>query len=184
AALRAVGLPLRGSGWRLRALEGREAAALAPAHAALLADAGVGGASVGYLPPLSDTEGLRYANGVADAVAGGGRVLLAALAGEHLIGAAQLDLSPRQNGRHRAEVAKVLVLRAWRGRGVARSLMLALDDTARRLGRSTLVLDTRAGDPSEALYRGVGWTHIGSIPRYARSASGALHATAFYYKLV
>jgi hypothetical protein len=62
--------------------------------------------------------------------------------------------------------------------------MLALEDHARRLGRTTLILDTRQGDPSEDLYRTVGWTFAGAIPEYARSATGALDGTAYYYKLL
>jgi hypothetical protein len=62
--------------------------------------------------------------------------------------------------------------------------MLAAEEHARRLGRTTLVLDTREGDPSERLYRGLGWTLAGTIPRYARSADGSLHTTALYYKLL
>jgi acetyltransferase len=62
--------------------------------------------------------------------------------------------------------------------------MLALEAHARRLGRTTLILDTRQGDPSETLYRSVGWTFAGAIPRYARSATGALDATALYFKLL
>jgi ribosomal protein S18 acetylase RimI-like enzyme len=62
--------------------------------------------------------------------------------------------------------------------------MLAAQDEARRRGRRTLVLDTRQGDPSEALYRSLGWTFAGTIPQYARSANGELHATALYYLLL
>ncbi len=61
--------------------------------------------------------------------------------------------------------------------------MLAIEERARRLGRTTLVLDTRRGDPSEALYASVGYTLAGVIPRYARSANGALDPSAFYYRL-
>ena len=68
-----------------------------------------------------------------------------------------------------------------RRRGIGRALMLEAQAAARRHGRSTLVLDTRQGDPSEALYRSMGWTCAGVIPRYARSANGELHATALYY---
>jgi len=90
----------------------------------------------------------------------------------------------RENARHRAEVSKVMVHRRARRRGVGRALMLALEGHARRLGRTTLILDTRQGDPSETLYRGLGWTFAGAIPAYARSATGALDATAYYYKLL
>ena len=46
------------------------------------------------------------------------------------------------------------------------------------------MLDTRHGDPSEGLYRGVGYQCAGIIPRYAKSATGALDGSAFYYKLL
>ncbi len=36
----------------------------------------------------------------------------------------------------------------------------------------------------EALYRSLGGTFAGAIPQYARSANGALHATAIYYLLL
>jgi len=66
--------------------------------------------------------------------------------------------------------------------GVARRLMLALEDEARRCGRTLLVLDTRAGDGANALYRGLGYVEAGRIPRYARSSTGRLDGTVLYYK--
>jgi GNAT superfamily N-acetyltransferase len=184
-ALRACGLPLLGhGGFRVEQVDAEEAADVVPDLARLLLDAVDGGASVGYLPPLSRAESIEYARGVAAAVAAGGRVLLVARANGRVVGSGQLDLAQRANGRHRAEVAKVMTLSTWRGRGVGRSLMLALEDEARRLGRSTLVLDTRQGDSSEVLYQSLGWVRVGAVPRYARSASGDLHETVFYYKLV
>jgi hypothetical protein len=62
--------------------------------------------------------------------------------------------------------------------------MLAAETEARRRGRRTLFLDTRLGDPSELLYRSLGWEFAGSIPQYARSANGALDANAIYYRLL
>jgi ribosomal protein S18 acetylase RimI-like enzyme len=152
---------------------------------ALLWDAVDSGASIGFLPPLDDAEGAAYWDSVAVAVQRGSQVLLAAHDGElGLVGSAQLELTTRPNARHRAEVTKVMVARRARRRGIGRALMLALEDHACRLGRTTLVLDTRQGDPSEVLYRAVGWTFAGAIPRYAQSASGTLDATALYYKLL
>jgi ribosomal protein S18 acetylase RimI-like enzyme len=101
-----------------------------------------------------------------------------------IVGSAQLDLALRANGLHRAEVAKVMVHRRARRHGLGRALMLAAEDEARRRGRTTLVLDTREGDPSEILYRSLGWRLAGTIPRYAKSADGTLHTTAFYFKLL
>jgi GNAT superfamily N-acetyltransferase len=167
------------------ALAPTAARAVEPALAALLRDAVDSGASLGFLPPLLPATAATYWQGVFADIESGSRVLLAARGADgSIVGSAQLELAMRENGRHRAEVAKVMVLREARRQGIGRALMLAAEDQARRLGRSTLILDTRAGDPSERLYASVGWQRVGEIPRFARSAGGALDATAFYYKLL
>ena len=144
-----------------------------------------GGASVGFLPPLDGEEARAYWDEVAATLTGGGRRLWIARAADGgIVGSVQLDLAAQANGRHRAEVIKLMVVGSARRRGIGRALMEAAEAEARRLGRTTLVLDTRQGDPSEALYRGMGWQPAGTIPRYARSADGTLHTTAFYYKLL
>ena len=116
--------------------------------------------------------------------AGGRRLWIARSADGGIVGTVQLDLAGQANGHHRAEVIKLLVLSSARRHGIGRLLMEAAEAEARRLGRTTLVLDTRQGDPSEALYRGMGWQPAGTIPRYAQSADGTLHTTTFYYKLL
>jgi acetyltransferase len=152
---------------------------------ALVRDAVESGASVGFLPPLDEAEATAYWRTVAAGILEGSRVVLVARDPElGLVGAAQLELAMRPNAQHRAEVTKVMVHRRGRRRGVGRALMLALEDQARQLGRTTLILNTRHGDPAEALYRTVGWTFAGTIPRYARSSAGTLDATAYYYKLL
>lgn len=151
----------------------------------LLQDVVGGGASVGFLPPLGAEEARAYWESVAAALEDGGRRLWIARAADGgIAGTLQLDLASQANGRHRAEVVKLMVLSATRHRGLGRLLMEAAEAEARKLGRTTLVLDTRQGDPSEALYRGMGWQPAGTIPRYARSADGTLHTTAIYYKLL
>ena len=148
----------------------------------LLQDAVDSGASVGFLPPLTASQANRYWERVFAAVDEGSRVLLAARVNGRLIGAVQLDPSPMPNGSHRAEVMKLMVHRDARRRGIGRALMASVEDAARAAGRSLLVLDTRQGDPSEQLYSRVGYTPVGVIPQYARSASGELHSTVFFYK--
>ena len=156
-----------------------------PALVALLQDVVDGGASVGFLPPLAAEDAAAYWDSVAAALKGGGRRLWIARAdGAGIVGTVQLGLASQANGRHRAEVIRLMVLSSARRQGIGRLLMEAAEAEERRLGRTTLVLDTRQGDPSEALYRGMGWQPGGTIPRYARSADGTLHTTAFYYKLL
>jgi len=152
---------------------------------ALLRDVVDAGASVGFLPPLEADEAERYWDGVANALGGNSRRLwIARGAGGAVVGSVQLDLEQRPNGSHRAEVMKLMVHTGARRRGIGRALMLAAEAEARNRRRTTLVLDTRRGDPSEALYLSLGWQLAGVIPRYARSADGALDPTAFYYRLL
>ena len=168
----------------IEALDADAARREQPALIALLRDVVDDGGSVGFLPPLSADEAREYWEGVAVAVKGGGHLLWVARDDRAVVGTVQLDLERRANGSHRAELIKLMVHTGARRRGVGRALMLAAQDEARRRGRRTLVLDTRQGDPSEALYRSLGWTFAGAIPQYARSANGELHATALYYLLL
>ena len=173
---------------RIEALDADGARREQASLATLLRNVVDDGGSVGFLPPLSEDDAREYWEGAADAVKGGARLLwvardAGAIVGP-IIGTVQLDLEKRANGNHRAELIKLMVHPSARRRGVGRALMLAAQGEARRRGRQTLVLDTRQGDPAEALYRSLGWTFVGAIPRYARSADGALHATALYYLLL
>ena len=136
------------------------------------------GASVGFLPPVPREEATGYWR---DTI-GPGVVLLVAEHDGRIVGTVQLQLAMRANGRHRAEVAKLIVDASARRRGIGRQLIEAVEPIARREGRTLLVLDTREGDPSNALYVSMGYQEAGRIPRYARSASGSLDETVFYFK--
>jgi acetyltransferase len=140
------------------------------------------GASIGFLPPLSDAEARAYWSDVAAAMRGGSRTLTVALLDGRVVGAVQLGLEVRANGRHRAEVMKLMVHPDARGNGIGRELMLRAESLARGLGRTLLVLDTRCGDAAEQLYLRLGYTAAGIVPSYARSASGELHDTVFMFK--
>lgn len=148
----------------------------------LLRDGVNHGASIGFLPPLSMDAAAEYWREVAGPVVAGSRVLRCAVEQGRLVGAVQLDLCQRGNGLHRAEVVKLMVESGMRRQGIGRRLMMAAEEGARELGHTLLVLETRDGDPSCLLYEGLGYTRVGVIPRFARSANGELHATAIYYK--
>ena len=77
-----------------------------------------------------------------------------------------------------------MVAPSHRRRSIAERLMVHLEQTASAQGWTTLTLDTREGDPSNLLYRSLGYTLAGQIPQYALSAPGKFHTTAFYYKLL
>jgi len=93
----------------------------------------------------------------------------------------QLDLATRPNPLLRAEVSKLLAHRRARRQGLAWQLLLALEDHARTLGRTTLVLDTRHGDIAEQLYRSLDHVFVEAIPAYFINFDGQPHATAVHY---
>jgi len=138
------------------------------------------GASIGFHLPLAELEAADYWRGVLTPH----RVLLLAEDGDRIVGTAQLHLESRTNGRHRAEVAKVMVHPDARRRGIARSLLQRLEDVARREARTLLILDTREGDPSNVLYQEFGYIEVGKIPRYVTNEVGEYQATVIYYKLL
>jgi acetyltransferase len=150
----------------------------------ILRDSVASGASVGFLPPLSEAEAHGYWAGVIDDLAQATRVLLVARQAERVVGTVQLELAKKPNARHRAEVQKLMVHTQARRQGIARALLAAIEEEARRAGRTLLVLDTRQGDPSEQLYRSHGYTMAGIIPQYCRSANGELDPTVLYYRLI
>jgi acetyltransferase len=165
----------------IRRLEAADVEARLGELALLLRDAVLSGASIGFVLPLAPAELEGYWGDVLEAVRRRSRILLAAFEGETLIGAVQLALEPRANGRHRAEVMKLMVLRSHRGRGVGLALMQALLEAARASRRTLLLLDVRADDPAERLYRALGFVPFGRVPGHARSPDGRLADTSFYY---
>jgi GNAT superfamily N-acetyltransferase len=148
----------------------------------LLQDAVAGGASVGFLPPVRDSEARAYWEGIVTDVAVKKAVLFAAFEDEKLVGSVQLCLPAMPNARHRASVEKLMVLREYRKQGVGRALMEDLEGHARELGRTLLILDARRGDVAEQVYEALGYRRAGKIPRYARGHNGALEETVIYYR--
>lgn len=138
------------------------------------------GASVGFLAPLSYDEASAYW----EDVLGPGVTLWVAVQDGQMIGTVQLQCAMKANGRHRAEVAKLMVDAASRRGGIGRALMLHLEPKAKQEGRTLLVLDTREGDPSNKLYQSLGYIQAGVIPDYALSSNGQLDGTVLYYKRI
>lgn len=136
------------------------------------------GASVGFLPPLKLTDAKKYWENVLKPDV----ILYVATINNHIVGSVQLHLSTKQNGSHRAEIAKLMTHNDHRRKGIGRLLMMEAEEQAKLEGRSLLVLDTREGDPSNLLYSSMRYIEAGKIPNYAISANGDLHATVFYYK--
>ena len=152
-----------------------------PALIALLRDAVDSGASIGFLAPLPANDGREFWRSVRNELADG-RVLLGAFVDGALVGSVQLAPVGRPNGRHRAEVQKLMVLRSHRGRGIAKALMAAVERWAAQLGRWLLVLDTVPAQPAEKLYERLGYLRAGVVPDYAEKSSGGFDPTVIFYK--
>ena len=151
----------------------------------ILQDSINSGASIGYLPPFPDSSARAYWFGVLEKVTNGSSLLFVARDSDlGVVGTVQLELASKTNALHRAEVCKLLVHQKARRRGVARALMLELLRTARELNRTTLVLDTREGDPSNLLYQALGFQIAGLIPEYVTNENGEFQATCVYFKLL
>lgn len=149
--------------------------------AAVLADCVDGGASVSFMHPLSDERAQAFWRNVAAGVASGERALLVAEDEEGILGTVQVVLAQPENQPHRGEVAKMLVHRRARRRGVGGLLMKAAEQVARERGKTLLVLDTSSAD-AERLYERSGWVRVGSIPGFALLPQGEPCDTTFFYR--
>jgi GNAT superfamily N-acetyltransferase len=157
--------------------------ALVMGLAEVLIDCVEGGASVSFMLPLPHEKAAAFWHGVVADVANGNRALLLAEdANGRILGTAQLILSLPDNQPHRADVAKVLVHRTYRRRGIADRLMRELEEVARAEKRSVLVLDTVTGGDAERVYERTGWQRVGAVPMYALMPDGSYCGTTFYFK--
>ncbi|WP_418124600.1 N-acetyltransferase family protein [Variovorax sp. 160MFSha2.1] len=149
--------------------------------AAVLADCVEGGASVSFMQPLTAQRAQAFWRRVADGVASGERALLVAEDEEGILGTVQVVLAQPENQPHRGEVAKMLVHRRARRRGIGALLMKAAERVARERGKTLLVLDTSSAD-AERLYERSGWVRVGSIPGFALLPQGEPCDTTFFYR--
>ncbi len=166
----------------IRRLDGTAARDIVDGLAAVLADCVAGGASVNYMAPFS-REAARHAfEGMIAEVEQGRRLLLAAFLDGVVVGSVQLVVALPPNQPHRAEIAKLLVSRSARKRGIAQALMERADTEARAAGKTLLVLDAVTGGDAERLYMRLGWTKVGVIPGFALFPDGRPCSTTYLYK--
>ena len=147
----------------------------------VLTDVVEGGASVSFMHPFTRDKAIAFWRGVANGVQAGERAIVVAEDEHGICGTAQLILSLPENQPHRADLAKMLVHRRARRRGVGAAVLNAAEDVARELGKTLLVLDTASQD-AERLYERAGWTKVGVIPDYALMPDGAFCDTILYYR--
>jgi acetyltransferase len=144
-----------------------------------------GGASIGFVEPLSESEVEAYWKKIAGDIASGTRLVLVAREepGGPIVGSAQLSFETKANGRHRAEAQKVMVYPAHRRKGIAAALMSAAESSARHRNIRLLYLDTSEG-PGGArdFYEAMGYLYAGGIPGFALDPDGTPVKNAIYYK--
>jgi GNAT superfamily N-acetyltransferase len=149
--------------------------------AAVLLDCVEGGASVGFMQPFGVEQARAFWRGIAAEAEAGRRALIVVQDDTGIVGTVQLILAQPDNQPHRADLAKMLVLRRMRGQGVGAALMHAAEDAARAAGKTLLVLDT-ANAAAERLYARSGWTRVGVIPGYALWPQGGACDTTYFYR--
>lgn len=163
---------------RLRRLDADHVEGLA----AVLVDCVDGGASVGFLHPLSRDRAVAFYRGVARAVSAGERALFLATDELGPCGSVQLLLAQPDNQPHRADVAKMLVHRRARRRGIGAALLRFAEAAALEVGKTLLVLDAVTGGDAARLYERLGWVRVGDIPSYALFPRGEPCSTTVYYR--
>jgi GNAT superfamily N-acetyltransferase len=147
----------------------------------VLIDCVDGGASVNFMRPLSRERALAFWRKIAADVDRGIRIVLVAEDEQGIAGTVQLVLDTPENQPHRADLAKMLVHRRARRRGIGDALLGAIEARAVAVGRTLLVLDT-AGHEAERLYRRHGWIRVGTVPDFALWPDGRLCDATYYYR--
>jgi GNAT superfamily N-acetyltransferase len=144
--------------------------------ALVLLDAIDAGASVSFMADLTFDQAKEWWRN------NSATIHLVARDEEGIVGTVELHRAWPPNQPHRADVAKLLVHRRARRKGVGAALMREIEARARAAGFTLLVLDTKRGDAAETLYRRGGWVEVGVIPNYALNPDGTSCDTVVFYK--
>ena len=149
----------------------------------LLHDCVHAGASVSFILPFSGEDAAAFwRDKVLPAVEAGTSCLLVARRDGQIIGTVQLDLAMPPNQPHRGEIRKLLVHPSARRGGIARALMISIEQHARDAQRTLLTLDT-ASAAAEKLYASLGYVRVGVIPGFSvRPDTRELEGTTVMYK--
>src|SRR5579859_4671138 len=94
------------------------------ALAELLIETVAAGGSVSFMHPLAPPVAAAFWTRSLAAADAGERVVFGALDNGELVGTVTLHLDCPPNQPHRGEIAKMMTRPNWRGRGVARALMI------------------------------------------------------------
>lgn len=172
---------MKTTAWSLRRLHTIEEAQI-EALATVAMDCVEGGASVGFMHPLTRDRAVAFWHRVAQGVAAGERVILVAEDSQGICGTVQLVVALPENQPHRADLCKMLVHRRARKKGLGAALMRAAEDLARECGKSVVVLDAVTDGDAARLYETLGWVRVGDIPNYALMPGGEPCSTTYYFR--
>jgi GNAT superfamily N-acetyltransferase len=166
----------------IRVLSAAEGRRYVGALAEVLLDCVEGGASVSFMASLSRREAESFFEKTVDGVERGERILLAAFIDSKLVGTVQILTATPPNQPHRADIAKLLVLRSARGHGIGARLMERAEEASKLAGKTLLVLDSVTGGDGARLYTRLGWNVVGVIPNYALFPDGRFCDTTVFWK--
>ncbi len=166
----------------IRTLDPDTDAALLPDLAAVMVEAVAGGASIGFMAGFAQAQSLAWWQDRLAAAVRGDVQMLVALNDDGVAGTVSLVPAPMPNQPHRADIAKMMVAKRERGRGVGAALLMAVEALALERERTTLVLDTISGSAAARLYERFGWEKVGDIPAYALMPDGEMAPTTVYTK--
>lgn len=150
----------------------------------VLIDCVEGGDSVSFMLPMTRAKADAFwGNAAASAQRGERRIVVAEDERGDIVGTVSVVWAQPENQPHRADVAKMLVHRRARRRGIGALLLSAAERVAREAGKSVLVLDTSSKD-AERLYERGEWRRCGVIPKYALMPDGPFCDTVVFYKVL
>lgn len=167
---------------QIRALSVEEVQVRLSQLAEVLRDCVEGGASVSFLLPFTQSDAEAFFASLIPSIERNERILLAAFLDNVIVGTLQIILATPPNQPHRAELAKMLVHRRARRKGIAAQLLEQAERTAREAGKTLLNMDTVTGGDAERLYQRHGWTKAGVIPNYALMPDGTPCDTTIFWK--
>jgi GNAT superfamily N-acetyltransferase len=151
--------------------------------AALLLDAVDSNAGISFMRGLTEAEAEGWWRTLLT-TSPARAVVLVARDASGIVGTVQVQPSWAPNQPHRGDLAKLIVHRRARGRGIAHALMVAAEREAAAEGMTLLVLDTCKGSAAERLYTSMGWVRVGEIPQFAFNPDGSLCDTVFFFKKI
>ena len=158
--------------------------AVVTALAEILVETVAHGGSVSFMHPLSREQAEAFWDTSLAAAERGERIVLGAWDGDVLAGTVTLHLDCPPNQPHRGEIAKMMTRVLYRGQGVAKTLMRAVEQLAVEHGRTLLTLDTAEDEGAAGLYEKLGYGRAGVIPDFALKPHGGLTGTIIFWKRI